>query len=150
MKLSVGTLRGSSNFHTGQPPPVGMRALTPDMSCTTSETTETSSESSMGTLLHRQAGLASWMTCIVPFPTVASFSAQGFAAQRCLMAMTCGDTLILERWDLRMHGFFLDLQIYIPPQIYGSMYVCMMHLMFKIPCRHRMVESLLDGIIGIP
>jgi len=50
MKLPVGTLRRSSNFHTGQLPPVGMRALTP-------ETPETSSGSAMGTLLHKQAGL---------------------------------------------------------------------------------------------
>jgi len=64
------------------------------------------------------------------------------------MAMTCEDTPILglfgstDPWfisrspDLNMP---LDLRIY----------VCMMHLMFVIPRRHRTVERLIDGIVKI-
>jgi len=111
MKLSVEILRRSSNFHAGQLPPLGIRALTPNISCTSSETPETSSGSLIGTLLHRQARLDHWTTCIVPFPTVMSFFPQGFAAQSFLMAMAGRDNPILEHWDLRNHGLFLDLRV---------------------------------------
>ena len=103
------------------------------MSCTSSETPEASSASSMATLLHRQARLDSWITCIVPFPTVASVFPQGFATLRFLMAMACGDNPI---WNVGIYGSMVCFLMprstdpYLsPPNL--RIYVCMIHLMFE-------------------
>jgi len=61
------------------------------------------------------------------------------------MVMTCGDTPILEGWDLRIHGLFLDLRIYRHP-LDLRIYLCVMHLMLEIPHRRGTVESLFMGL----